>query len=596
MLDPNGPMPRTFTNLVELYERACKDFAQRDVFATKHEDHWHWITYAEFGELVDDFRSGLASLGVGPGDRVAIVANNCVEWAVAAYATYGLRAAFVPMYEAQAADEWIFILKDCAARIVIGSKPAIYQTLVGRKSEVPSLEHVIGIELPEEDSHAFANVSARGKSTRVPAMRPAPGEIAGFIYTSGTTGLPKGVVLTHKNFCTNVNDATAVFPIGPEDRALAFLYWAHAFGQTAELHEFIACGVSMAINDDVLHLVANLVDVKPTVLVAVPRIFNRIYEGINKQMAERPAPIRSLFHAGIKAATKRGRGERLGLGEAAALKLADSLIFRKVRARLGGRLRFCVSGSAALSQEVAEFVSALGIEVYEGYGLSETSPVVSCNIPGAKRIGSVGKPFPSVRVVIDRDATGDALNGEIIVYGDNVMQGYHNRPEENAQTFTADGGLRTGDMGHLDADGYLFITGRIKEQYKLENGKYTVPSPLEEVLKLSPYITNVMLYGENKPFNVAVVVPDLPSLEKWAKLRHRPLGDASRDPEVLKLLQSELDRYSEHFKGYERPKKLFVTLEDFSIENGILTPSLKIKRREVVKRYGRDLEALYAKG
>jgi len=586
-------MPRTFTNLVELYERACRDFADRDLFGTKHDDHWHWITYAEFGELVDDFRSGLASLGVGPGDRVAMVANNCVEWAVAAYATYGLRAAFVPMYEAQAPDEWLFILNDCAARVVIGSTPAIYETLVGRKSDAPSLEHVLGIQLPEEDSHAFAAVSARGRSTRIPAIQPAPGEIAGFIYTSGTTGLPKGVVLTHKNFCTNVNDATQVFPITPADRALAFLYWAHAFGQTAELHEFIGCGLSMAINDDVANLVANLADVKPTVLVAVPRIFNRIYDGINKQMADRPAPIRNLFHAGIKAATHRARGEKLGLGAGVALKLADALIFRKVRAKLGGRLRFCVSGSAALSREVAEFVSALGIEVYEGYGLSEASPVVSSNYPGAKRLGSVGKPFPSVRIVIDRDATGDALNGEIVVYGDNVMQGYHNRPEENAQTFTADGGLRTGDMGHLDADGYLFITGRIKEQYKLENGKYTVPSPLEEDLKLSPFITNVMLYGDNKPFNVAIIVPDMGSLERWAKQQGRPLGDPKTDPQILALLQKELDKYSAEFKSFERPKRLLVTLEDFTIENGILTPSLKIKRREVVKRYGAALDALY---
>lgn len=588
-------MPRSFSNLVELYERAVRDFADRDLFGVKHEDHWHWLTYAEFGAMVDDFRAGLASLGVGPGDRVAMVANNCVEWAVAAYATYGLRAAFVPMYEAQAADEWVFILKDCAARVVIGSKRSIYETLVGRKGEIPSLEHVIGIELPEDDSHAFANVVARGGANPVPAMQPAPGEIAGFIYTSGTTGLPKGVVLTHKNFCSNVNDASQRFPIGPDDRCLAFLYWAHAFGQTAELHEFISHGLSLAINDDIANLVANLADVQPTVLVAVPRIFNRIYDGINKQMADRPAPIRNLFHAGVKAATRRGRGEKLGLGEAAALKLADTLIFRKVRARLGGRLRFCVSGSAALSKEVAEFVAAIGIEVYEGYGLSEASPVVSSNYPGALKIGSVGKPFPSVRVVIDRDATGDPVNGEIVIYGDNVMQGYHNRPEENAQAFTADGGLRTGDMGHLDADGFLFITGRIKEQYKLENGKYTVPSPLEEDLKLSPFITNVMLYGENKPFNVALVVPDLSSLERWAKQRGEPLGDPKTDPKILALLQSELDKHSAHFKGYERPKKLLVTLEDFTIENGILTPSLKIKRREVVKRYGPALEGLYTK-
>jgi long-chain acyl-CoA synthetase len=586
-------MARTFDNLVELYERACKDFAHHELFGTKHEDHWHWISYAEFGEQVNDFRAGLAKLGIGPGDRVAMIANNCVEWAVAAYATYGLRAAFVPMYEAQSADEWVFILKDCAARAVIVSTNTIFDTLNTRRREVPSLEHVIGISLPSDNPHSFASVAARGSSAPVPSIQPAPGEIAGFIYTSGTTGMPKGVVLTHKNFCSNVNDAGVVFPIGPEDRCLAFLYWAHAFGQTAELHVFMGHGVSMAINDDVQNLVANLPSVKPTVLVAVPRIFNRIYDGINKQMADRPPAIQKLFRSGLKAATKRSRGESLGLGESAALKLADALIFRKVRARLGGRLRFAVSGSAALSKEVAEFVNALGIDVYEGYGLSETSPVVSSNYPGAQRIGSVGKPFPSVRVVIDKDATGDPVNGEIVVYGDNVMQGYHNRPEENAQTFTADGGLRTGDMGRLDADGYLYITGRIKEQYKLENGKYSVPSPLEEELKLSPYITNIMLYGENKPYNVAIVVPDVGSLERWAKQQGTPLGDTASNPRVKALLQSELDKYSEHFKSYERPRDLMVVLEDFTTENGILTPSLKIKRREVVKRYGAALEALY---
>jgi long-chain acyl-CoA synthetase len=586
-------MPRSFSNLVELYQRACKDFGPHDLFGTKHGDHWHWMSYAEFGERVDEFRAGLAGLGIGPGDRVAIVANNCAEWAIAAYATYGLRAAFVPMYEAQVTDEWVFILKDCAARAVIASRREIFDTLVARQGELPQLEHVIGIDVPEKDPRSFAAVAERGRAAPVPAVEPAPGEIAGFIYTSGTTGLPKGVVLTHRNFCTNVNDASIVFPIGPEDRCLAFLYWAHAFGQTAELHQFISHGLALAINDDVANLVANLAEVRPTVLVAVPRIFNRIYDGITKQMAERPAAIQQLFRAGIAAATRRSRGEKVGFGGALAHRIADALIFRKVRARLGGRLRFCVSGSAALSKEVAEFVDALGIAVYEGYGLSEASPVVSANYPGAQRIGSVGKPFPSVRVVIDKDVTGDPVNGEIVVYGDNVMQGYHHRPEENAQTFTADGGLRTGDMGHLDQDGFLFITGRIKEQYKLENGKYTVPSPLEEDLKLSPFIANVMLYGENRPYNVAVVVPDIPSVERWAKQQGHTLGDLRTDERVKALLQAELDKHSQHFKGYERPKRLLVVLEDFTIENGILTPSLKIKRREVIKRYGSQIEALY---
>jgi long-chain acyl-CoA synthetase len=587
-------MPRSFNNLVELYQRAVSDFASHDLFGTKHGDHWHWMSYADFGERVDEFRAGLSALGVGPGDRVGIVANNCVEWAVGAYATYGLRAAYVPMYEAQAADEWIFILNDCGARVVIARTPEVFETLVARQKEIPTLEHVLGVSLPESDPRSFAAIVERGRKAPVPAMEPAPGEIAGFIYTSGTTGLPKGVVLTHRNFCTNVNDASLVFPIGPDDKCLAFLYWAHAFGQTAELHQFVSHGLAMAINDDIANLVANLAEVRPTVLVAVPRIFNRIYDGITKQMAERPAAIQKLFQAGILAATRRSRGEKIGFGAALAHKIADALIFSKVRARLGGRMRFCVSGSAALSKEVAEFVNALGIAVYEGYGLSEASPVVSSNYPGAHRIGSVGKPFPSVRVVIDKDVTNDPVNGEIVVYGDNVMQGYHNRPQENAQTFTADGGLRTGDMGYLDQDGFLYITGRIKEQYKLENGKYTVPSPLEEQLKLSPYIANVMLYGENKPFNVAVVVPDVPSVERWAKQQGHTLGDLATDARVKTLLQAELDKYSQSFKSYERPKRLLVVLEDFTVENGILTPSLKIKRREVVKRYGAQIEATYA--
>lgn len=588
-------MSRTFKNLVDLYEQSCRDFATRELFGTKSDGQWSFITYAEFQKRVDDFRAGLVRLGIGAGDRVAMVADNCVEWAVAAYATYGLRAAFVPMYEAQSPDEWIFILNDCAAKVVIASRPHIFETLLHRKVEMPSIAQVIGIQLPADDTRAFANIERHGAQEPLPAQHPASGEIAGFIYTSGTTGMPKGVVLTHGNFCSNVNAINSVFVMSPEDRSLAFLYWAHAYGQTSELHSLLSQGLSIAINDDVTNLVANLAEVKPTILVAVPRIFNRVYDGINKQMQEKPAPIRALFRAGIAAATQRARGESLGPLQSLALTLADALIFRKVRARLGGRLALAVSGSAALSKDVAEFVDALGILVYEGYGLSETSPVVSTNYPNHRKIGSVGKPLPGVRVVIDTDVTKDPVNGEIIVYGPNVMQGYHNRPEENAQTFTSDRGLRTGDMGRLDADGYLYITGRIKEQYKLENGKYVVPSPLEEQLKLSPFIVNVMIYGENKPYNVVVVVPDMSSIERWAKQNAYDITDAANDPRVKDLLTAELERQAASFKSFERPRGLLVVTEDFTVENGILTPSLKIKRRAVIAKYGKALEALYIK-
>jgi len=586
-------MPRSFKNLVDLYEQSCRDFADKELFGVKRDGAWSYMTYAAFKQRVDDFRGGLKKLGIGAGDRVAIIADNSVEWAVAAYATYGLRATFVPMYEAQPPDEWIFILNDCTAKAVICARKAILDTILARKVEVPLLEHVLGIDLPADDGRAFKTIESQGSAAPTPAEHPAPGEIAGFIYTSGTTGMPKGVVLTHANFCCNVNDVNVVFPLSSADRSLAFLYWAHAFGQTAELHSLLSIGLSIAINDSIDNLVGNLAEVKPTVLIAVPRIFNRVYAGITRQMEDKPAPIRALFRAGVAAATRRSRGETIGPLAALANSLADALIFRKVRAKLGGRLRFAVSGSAALSKEVAEFVDALGIDVYEGYGLSEASPVVTTNSPGHQRIGSVGRALPSVRLAIDTEVTGDPENGEIIIYGDNVMQGYHNRPEESARAFTADRGLRSGDMGRLDAEGYLYITGRIKEQYKLENGKYVVPSPLEEQLKLSPYIANVMLFGENRAHNVAVVVPNLEGLERWAKQQGRPLGNPEGDAEVKALLKAELDRLSQSFKSYERPKNVLVVKEDFTVQNGMLTPSLKVKRRTVVKKYEQALQALY---
>ncbi|HEX6273383.1 MAG TPA: long-chain fatty acid--CoA ligase [Polyangiaceae bacterium] len=585
--------PRSFKNLVDLYEQACRDFGSREVFGTKKDGTWSWLSYAEFGRKVDEFRAGLASLGVGAGDRIAIIANNRVEWAVAAYATYGRRGAFVPMYESQLPDEWIFILRDCGAKMVIAATAEIYETLEKRRVECPALEHILGLHLPASDQRSFLAVQARGAGNTTPPEQPAPNEVADFIYTAGTTGEPKGVVLTHKNFVANLNAVNELFTMDPGDRSLAFLPWAHAFGQMAELHSLLSQGVAIAINDEIPNLVNNLSEVRPTILIAVPRIFNRIYDGINKQMADKPAPIRSLFRAGVAAATRRSRGEPVGVLSSMARSLADALIFKKVRAKMGGRLRVVICGSAALSKDVAEFVDALGIDVYEGYGLTEAAPVVSVNYPGHRKLGSIGKPLPNVRVVIDTEVTGDPVNGEIVVYGDNVMQGYHNRPAENAAAFTADGGLRTGDMGRIDEDGYIYITGRIKEQYKLETGKYVVPSPLEEELRLSPYIANVMLYGDNKPHNVALVIPDREAITRWATQQGKTLGDPATDPAVRELLRAELASFSERFKSYERPKDFVVVNEDFTVESGLLTPKLSVKRRNVLARYGGALEALY---
>jgi len=375
---------------------------------------------------------------------------------------------------------------------------------------------------------------------------------------------------------------------------LSFLPWAHSFGQTCELHLLASLGVAMGLNDEVPNLVENLPHVQPTVLLAVPRIFNRIYDAVTAQIRERPQVVQNLVNRGIAAAERQVSGDPLSLGDRLAFAISDKLVFNKVRARFGGRLRYALSGSAALSPEVASFIDALGIMVYEGYGLSETSPIVSTNYPGHRKLGSVGKPIPGVTVEIDTAATEALDQGEIIVRGPNVMQGYHNRPEEQTNVFTDRGGLRTGDTGWLDDDGYLYIGGRIKEQYKLENGRYVMPAPLEERLKLSPYIAHVMLEGTNRPFNMVLVVPADEALAEWAQDHGREVGRASESPDVHSLISSEVERLAADFKGFEKPKAVVVVDEEFTTDNGLLTPTLKIKRAKVMEKYQAEIDAAFA--
>ncbi len=586
-------MAPSFESLAELLEQSADKFKNNDLFGTKQPDgSWNWLSYGDFRTRVAECRGGLKARGVGFGDHVAIVADNCVEWAAAAFASYGLGAQFVPMYPAQPAKEWEYILADCAARVVFASAEshAAIKEIAGRLTHI---EHVVGLEEPDSAEDSFQALLALGR--RAPAERhPVKGsDVAGLIYTSGTTGTPKGVILTHSNFCSNVIASGSRFAFDEHDRALCFLPWAHSYGQTAELYTFISFGAAMAINDEIARLVDNLAELKPTVLVAVPRIFNRIYDRVNKQMEERPALIRKLFSSAIHSATRRGRGQSLSLLESLGLALADRLIFSKIRQRFGGRLRFVVSGSAALSPEVAEFIDALGIEVYEGYGLTETSPVATTNYAGNRKIGSVGKALPGVTIRIDTEVTGEEENGEIIISGPNVMQGYYNKPDETRAVLLDDGSFRSGDLGYLDSEGYLFITGRIKEQYKLETGKYVAPSHLEEQLKLSRYILNVMLYGANKPYNVALVVIDPQAVEDWARGKGLKLGELTKDEHVHALVKDEIAQYARQFRSYERPTKFVLTSEDFTQENDLLTPSMKLKRRNVLARYQAELESLY---
>jgi long-chain acyl-CoA synthetase len=426
---------------------------------------------------------------------------------------------------------------------------------------------------------------------KVPPIKPTGKDIACFIYTSGTTGNPKGVILSHNNIASNVSAIHDVFPWSSSDRSLSFLPWAHSFGQTVELHGLFSMGASLAICEAVDKIIDNLGETKPTLLFSVPRIFNKLYGAVQKQIASKPGVIQKAVKSALATRGKQRKGEDISVGEGLVLALTDKVVFAKVRARFGGRLKYAFSGGAAISTEVAEFIDGIGITVYEGYGLTETSPIATANWPNNRKIGSVGKAIPGVKISISPEH-------EIIVHGPNVMTGYHNRKEENDAVFTPDGGFRTGDMGRLDDQGFLFITGRIKEQYKLENGKYVVPTPLEEQIKLSPYVANVMVYGDNRLYNIALVVANVDAVKSWGKDNGVAESDPEKllaNPKVRALFMKELEHYGEKFKGFEEVKDFALVSEDFTVDNGMLTPSLKVKRRKVFEKYQPVIDALYAK-
>jgi long-chain acyl-CoA synthetase len=363
-----------------------------------------------------------------------------------------------------------------------------------------------------------------------------------------------------------------------------------------ELHGAIFAGASIAIAQSVDTIAEDLRDVKPTVLVAVPRVFIQVHAIVEDRIAKRSRAVRWLFRRGLAAAVARERGEPLRLREACFRAVAQRLVFRRVRAGLGGRLKYAVCGGAALPGPIADFFDALGIAVYQGYGLTETSPVVAANVPGRRKPGSVGRPISGVRVTIDHAVAGDAREGEIVVHGPNVMLGYHNREADNRAIFTADGGLRTGDIGRLDEDNFLYVTGRIKEQYKLTNGKYVVPGPLEDQLKLSPLIASAMVFGDNQPHNIALIVPHAGRLSKWAA-EHGLVAtrqELVEHPSVRAKLRQEIERVSAAWKGYEKIKDFAVLPEDFTLANDMLTPSLKLKRRNVVGRWQHEINRLYS--
>ena len=587
-------------NLVHLFEWSVERHGSNKLFGTKNAaGEYEWVTYDEVAKRVDDLRAGLASIGVAKDDCVGLIANNRTEWAVAAFATFGLGARFVPMYEAELTAIWKYIIGDSGTKILLVSTPEILEEVESFRKAVPSLERIYVIDA--EGPESMRGLEEAGRQKPVASTVPDSDDIAVLIYTSGTTGEPKGVLLSHGNFSSNTVDAGECFPdLCDDDRSLSILPWAHSFGQTADLYNFINIGGSVAFMGSVQTIVEDMAKARPTFLIAVPRVFNRVYDGLWAKMDEEGGLPRKLFVMGVEAGKKKrelAAQGRTSLATDLKYAIADAIVFKKIRTRFGGRLKGAVTGSAMMNPEIAYFFSDLGIPTYDCYGLTETSPAATMNRPGKNKIGTVGLAIPNVKITIDSSVVDPgADDGEIIVHGPNVMKGYHNKPEATAAVMTADGGFRTGDRGKLDEDGFLRVTGRIKEQYKLLNGKYVFPSSIEEDIKLIPYVANAMVYGEGREFNICLVVPDFEVLARYAEKEGLPKAPEALagDESVQRMIRESIDEaLKSNYGSYEIPRRFVFLAEDFTLENGMLTQTLKLKRRVVVDRFSGEIESLY---
>ncbi|MGA9110564.1 MAG: AMP-dependent synthetase/ligase [Smithella sp.] len=588
-------------NLVDWWAQSVTKFADRKLFGTKNKNGvYEWVTYKEIGNRIDNLRAGLTQLGIGKDDAVGIIANNRLEWPIVGFATWGCLARFVPMYEAELVHVWKYIIADSGIKVLFVSTPEIYEKIKAFPKDISTLKHIIVIESEAENS--MAALEKKGSAKPVAFRSPTAEDVAELIYTSGTTGNPKGVLLMHMNFTSNSHAGLKLYPELYENEvvSLTILPWAHTFGQTAELFAIIRLGGAMGMIENTKTIVNDIVSVKPTFIIAVPTVFNRIYDGLWNKMNKDGGVAKALFVMGVEAAKKKREFAEKGRSDFMTnikFKFADKIVFKKIRERLGGRMLGSMTGSAAMNVEISKFFFDIGIPIYDCYGLTETSPGITMNGSQAYRIGSVGRAIEKVKVVIDNSVVEEgATDGEIIAYGPNVMKGYHNRPEDTKAALTPDGGFRTGDRGRLDKDGYLFITGRIKEQYKLENGKFCFPVSLEENICLTSFVQQALVHGNGRPYNICIIVPDFDVLLDYAKEKGLPT-----DATTLVARQDIIDMVGESvtrqlkgkFGGYEIPKKFLLLSEPFSLDNGMLTQTMKLKRKVVLDKLNDRIEALY---
>jgi long-chain acyl-CoA synthetase len=596
-----GPVESGLT-IPEMFRRTVERRGDNTALRLKKDGKWHPISYRELSRRVDELALGLLHLGVRRGAKVALLSENRPEWATTDLAAVAIGAVNVPLYSTLPPAQVAYIIRDSEAQVVICSNEKQLAKVLEVRDELPRLEHVVVMDPPAEPAEGvltLAEVGEKGRGTPATELETArravqPGDPATIIYTSGTTGDPKGAVLTHDNFMSNAGGLAALVEVRADDLFLSFLPLSHVFERMAGHYLPLLAGSTVAYAESVFAVQNNMVEVKPTVMASVPRLYEAIHskvaDGIQKQPDNKKKMALWAIEVGKRHNIARYAGKSPGLIDSLLYKLAEKLVLAPLRERVtGGRLRFFISGGAPLPVETAQFLTAMGLHILEGYGLTETSPVICVNRPEKTKLGTVGPPISGVEVRIAED-------GEILSRGPHIMQGYYNKAEETAKSIDPEGWFHTGDIGVLDEDNYLKITDRKKDIIVLANGKNVAPQPIESKLKASPYMAQVVLFGDREPQVVALVVPDFEHLKRWAKEQ----GIEERDPEKLialpqvkKLYRAEFERLTTDLADFEKVRRFTLLQRDFTQERDEVTPSLKIKRRVVRDHYAAEIQAMY---
>jgi long-chain acyl-CoA synthetase len=560
----------------------------------------------EMLERIRDLSLGLGAVGVKTGDRVALIAESRPEWLLCDLAILTGGAVTVPIYPTLSAAQARYILQDSGARLAIVSTrlqldkvqevrhllPDLAAVIVMDSAAAAGSTSVLSLDNIEQRGHARMTAEwGAGKAFRDAARTARPEDLATIIYTSGTTGEPKGVMLTHANLVANLRGAAPSLDLSQEDVALSFLPLSHAFERMVAFI-YLFSGVSIVFAESFDTVARDLLKVRPTVLTGVPRVYEKLNARIVEVGHATPGVKGKIFHWAIEAGMARSgavlRGRSPGPYTQLKAAIADRLVFSTIRERLGGRLRFAASGSAPLAANILEFFFAIGIPVIEGYGLTETAPILTFNPQNAPRVGTVGKAIRGVELRI-------APDGEILARGPNVMRGYFNKPEATAAVLE-DGWFHTGDIGQLDADGYLTITDRKKDLLVTSGGKKIAPQPIEAILKRSPLVSEAVILGDRRKYAAALIVPEFAALERRLKDLGRPPAPREQlitRPDVIALYQEIVDALNRELSQFERIKRIALLPSEFSVESGELTPTLKVKRKVVEQKWQEKIEELY---